>query len=297
MSVNKVEINGQTVIDLTQDTVTPESLGKGITAHDKSGAQITGTLEASSSGGAKETWVLNESIDDAVAFNYTIKFYSNNTTFESIQLTEPDRHDHTYLSYGDTIVSRDGSEWNDQAYRKLIFDAPPTGDLLTWLQANGVKQPANLAVQSSKDVTITSNETQNYRITPDVPYDALKRVNVTVNVSSGGGGEETTQLEVETVQANVSSALFCLWQTSNGWMNTSSFNSQTDFTIPNVIVGGYVIITQEPLATSEFSTSIYAGVENIGVGVLDAEWGDLPKAALVMKVTATSPKIVLLLRS
>lgn len=44
-AVNKVEINGKTVIDLTQDTVTPETLKKGVTAHSASGEQITGTAE------------------------------------------------------------------------------------------------------------------------------------------------------------------------------------------------------------------------------------------------------------
>ena len=45
MAVNKVEVNGQTAIDLTQDTVTPETLKKGITAHSASGEKITGTAE------------------------------------------------------------------------------------------------------------------------------------------------------------------------------------------------------------------------------------------------------------
>lgn len=107
---------------------------------------------------------------------------------------------------------------------------------------------------------------------------------------------ETTQLRVETVEANTGSALFCLWQTSNGWTGTGNFDSQTNFTIPNVIVGGYVIITREPTATSQFSTSIYSGVENIGVGAMDAEY-DLPDAALVMKITAPSPKVTLFLRT
>lgn len=47
MAVNKVEINGQTAIDLTQDTVTPETLKKGVTAHSASGEKITGTSAGS----------------------------------------------------------------------------------------------------------------------------------------------------------------------------------------------------------------------------------------------------------
>ena len=40
---NKIIYGGQTLIDLTADTVTADKLAEGITAHDKSGAVITGT--------------------------------------------------------------------------------------------------------------------------------------------------------------------------------------------------------------------------------------------------------------
>lgn len=41
---NKIVLSDGTVlIDLTQDTITPDKLAKNVTAHDKSGAQITGT--------------------------------------------------------------------------------------------------------------------------------------------------------------------------------------------------------------------------------------------------------------
>ena len=43
MAINKVIYGGNTLIDLTSDTVTPDKLAEGITAHDKSGALITGT--------------------------------------------------------------------------------------------------------------------------------------------------------------------------------------------------------------------------------------------------------------
>ena len=41
--VNKVEYFGETLIDLTNDTVTADNLDEGVTAHDASGEQITGT--------------------------------------------------------------------------------------------------------------------------------------------------------------------------------------------------------------------------------------------------------------
>lgn len=43
MAVNKVDLNGETVLDLTGDTVTPEALNKGVTAHNAAGERITGT--------------------------------------------------------------------------------------------------------------------------------------------------------------------------------------------------------------------------------------------------------------
>ena len=45
-NVNKVDLNGVTVLDLTSDTVTPETLLVGTTAHNAKGEIITGTLVA-----------------------------------------------------------------------------------------------------------------------------------------------------------------------------------------------------------------------------------------------------------
>lgn len=61
MAVSKVVYDGKTLIDLTADTVAPETLAKGATAHDMSGAPIVGTMEA----GAKALTVSNTS------FSYT----------------------------------------------------------------------------------------------------------------------------------------------------------------------------------------------------------------------------------
>lgn len=43
MAKNKIIYNGNTLIDLTGDTVTADKLMQGYTAHDRSGVQITGT--------------------------------------------------------------------------------------------------------------------------------------------------------------------------------------------------------------------------------------------------------------
>lgn len=51
MATNKVIYNGNTLIDLTDDTVTPETLMKGVTAHNASGETIVGTMESGGGGG------------------------------------------------------------------------------------------------------------------------------------------------------------------------------------------------------------------------------------------------------
>lgn len=42
--VSKVVYGSRTLVDLTGDTVTPDRLASGATAHDKSGDRVTGTI-------------------------------------------------------------------------------------------------------------------------------------------------------------------------------------------------------------------------------------------------------------
>lgn len=76
---NKIIYNGLVLIDLTEDTVTPSTLIQGYTAHDKSGALITGTAtggavtqdangflmlsDQGGGGGGGTSWTLLTSID------------------------------------------------------------------------------------------------------------------------------------------------------------------------------------------------------------------------------------------
>lgn len=43
MAISKVVAGGEVLLDLTKDTVSEETLAKGVTAHDKAGNEITGT--------------------------------------------------------------------------------------------------------------------------------------------------------------------------------------------------------------------------------------------------------------
>ena len=54
-NVNQVIVNSETILDLTEDTVTAVDLAEGVTAHDKSGAPITGTLKVLDTSDASAT--------------------------------------------------------------------------------------------------------------------------------------------------------------------------------------------------------------------------------------------------
>ena len=65
MAVNHVIINGETVVDLRDDTVSADKMLSGYTAHDKSGAKITGNVTFSTvyTGGGEPSSSLGEEGD------------------------------------------------------------------------------------------------------------------------------------------------------------------------------------------------------------------------------------------
>lgn len=91
MGYNKVIYNNEVLIDLTDDTVTEETLFNGITAHDKSGKIITGTLF---SGFPDEVRILKKNALESVSkkekniviYNKTLIDLSNDTVSESTLL-------------------------------------------------------------------------------------------------------------------------------------------------------------------------------------------------------------------
>lgn len=85
-----------------------------------------------------ETWVLNATISFPSS-KLRGAFTSNGTSFTKIERIYGDNIADPILKYDVTSVYRNRS-WTNDAYRTLVFDSAPTGDLLTWLQANGQKQ-------------------------------------------------------------------------------------------------------------------------------------------------------------
>lgn len=90
-----------------------------------------------------ETWVLNPNYS-GTSHDFTgLSFISNSETFSRIQVIADFSgnklyYDDKYIAY---IQDDDYVNWQvGDAYKTLIFQTAPTGDLLTWLQANGTKQ-------------------------------------------------------------------------------------------------------------------------------------------------------------
>lgn len=98
-----------------------------------------------------ETWLLNETLTDYDSMNYgtdsdwygdsngfneNINFICNGVQYYGINAFNT--HIPPEITMSVKLVYNNSS-WIDEKYRTITFANAPTGDLLTWLQANGVK--------------------------------------------------------------------------------------------------------------------------------------------------------------
>jgi len=129
-------------------------------------------------GSQGETWVIDEDISFN-SFDFDVDFTSNNTEYVRLKgwhdQFDDEYYDICYLTYYETISPykatdvysyvydydsspyiRDRS-WIDEAYRTVTFETAPTGDLLTWLEANAVKVVNSLSSRmTTAEGSITS---------------------------------------------------------------------------------------------------------------------------------------------
>lgn len=70
MGVSKVDFAGNTLVDLTGDSVTPATLKKGETAHNAAGEQIIGTMEAGGGTSGSQTGVVDTSASYRIIYTY-----------------------------------------------------------------------------------------------------------------------------------------------------------------------------------------------------------------------------------
>ena len=86
---------------------------------------------------SEETWLLNTNPEWEGFKTYDINFISNGEAFIRISMDFALRY---IQPNGDGVpVYNKNSGWGNTTYRTITFDEEPTGDLLTWLEANGTR--------------------------------------------------------------------------------------------------------------------------------------------------------------
>ena len=155
--VNKVIYGDQTLIDLTDDTVSPSSLKLGSTAHDASGAQITGTADDA----PKRTLAYIFDSSDSYAVSdyvyYEDKLYrcivAHSGTWNSEHFVETTIGDELNDKMAEmTILSYGKSTWND-------FLTAYTGNKVVYCRASSNANPATGSQTRLAFMAYVNNET------------------------------------------------------------------------------------------------------------------------------------------
>ena len=130
-----------------------------------------------------------------------------------------------------------------------------------------------------------------YNIAATTNADGTQNLAIT-DAGGGGGGSTETGTTSLTVRVGGSQArpILCSWQTENGWLYTTKFDASASFTLPNVLIGGYVIVSIGPEDEVSFVAHNITGVEPILPVGLDSTV-DTHGVSLVLKITSANPAV------
>ena len=116
-------------------------------------ANLATAIDSIPSSSAKETWIIKDNAPvDENSYELAktnISFASGGANFVAFEVGSDGAviwlryytPSHTVVVPGsfEPGMGEDRFYWRNSAYKKLTFDTPPTGALLTWLQSNAVK--------------------------------------------------------------------------------------------------------------------------------------------------------------
>ncbi len=188
MAINKVIYGGNTLIDLTGDNITPADLLAGKTAHDKSGASITGTCTFDSDT-SEDTAVVAEILAGKTA-------HARGTELEG---TMPNNGAVT-----GTITTKAQQYTIPQGYHdgsgKVSISSTEQGKIIASNIKSGISILGVTGSYSGEAVTAQAKTvsplTTQQVVTPDAQYDYLSQVTVNaisyVETDNSAGGKTAT---------------------------------------------------------------------------------------------------------
>lgn len=190
MGVSKVIINNVTKVDLTSDTVTPETLMSSYTAHDKSGTAITGIATG---GTVVQDEVIFIDYDGTVLYTYTPEQFLALTNL-------PTNPSHTGLTAQGWNWTLSDAKTHVTNFKSLVIGQNyVTSDGKTRLYItldNSYQLSLRLALalvgtisidwgDGSSPTTVTGTGINNYKVTDDHTYSLLGNYTITITPTDG----------------------------------------------------------------------------------------------------------------
>ena len=169
--VNKVVYGNRTLIDLTSDTVTKDKILSGFTAHDKSGAIITGNCDFDVSS-TDATVAVAEILDGKTAYARGAKLVGTMPNKGAVNGTITTKAEQFTIPTG--FHDGSGKVGIDETEQAKIIEAN-IKEGVTILGVTGTLAPASGVKAQSKTVTPGTSELS---VLPDEGYDYLATVTV-----------------------------------------------------------------------------------------------------------------------
>lgn len=242
MGISKIVYGERTLLDLTGDTVTAETMMQGVTAHGADGEIITGTM---SGGGASGKITLSESTptasDGAVGDVWIVgsggMVDSRNVTFELSTNYSTGSGDLDNVTDGDSSTYWRSSNTQSTGYYVMAtFTSPVTltkvelycGSSSYYPRSSNVLQVSEDGSNWSQIGTFSGSTTSTFT----GEWENVKAVRVYCASSSGGGGSSRRYLQINTLTLEWGSGLFwdyhftAVYQkTVSGWAETDSLDA------------------------------------------------------------------------